>query len=121
MLVKWVAFLSTLHWLQDGADLGVGGVSHVELLILYELWAGERLVLEKAHPRYLRPGRSISLSAVPFGPGTDIWRSCGYIGALFRALVGLPGGIRRFVFCDIGANHCRIGHFVWSWPYLQAS
>ena len=24
---------------------------------MYELWAGERLSLEKAHPRYLRPGR----------------------------------------------------------------
>ena len=35
-------------------------------------------------------------------PGTDIWRSCRYIDALFRALVGLPGGIRRFVSCDVG-------------------
>ena len=32
------------------ADLGVGGVSFVEILILYELWAGERLVVEKAVP-----------------------------------------------------------------------
>ena len=54
-----------------GSDLGVGGISYVELLILYELWAGERLSLEKATPRYLRPGRSISVSAVPFGPGID--------------------------------------------------
>ena len=38
MLVKWVASLCTLHWPQGGADLGVGGVSYVELLILYELW-----------------------------------------------------------------------------------
>ena len=38
----------------------------VELLILDELWLGERLSLEKAHPRYLRPGRPISVSAVPF-------------------------------------------------------
>ena len=53
------------------------------------------------------------MSAVPFGPGTDIWRSCSYIGALFRALVGLPGGIRRFVSCDIGANHCRLRHIGW--------
>ena len=44
---------------------GVGGISYVELLALYELWAGERLSLEKAHPRYLRPGRPISVSAVP--------------------------------------------------------
>ena len=35
-----------------------------------------RVSLEKAHPRYLRPGRPISVSAVPFGPGIDIWRSC---------------------------------------------
>ena len=72
MLVKWVAFLSTLHWPQGGADLGVGGVSQVELLIFHELWAGERLDLEKAVPGYRRAGRSISVSAVPFGPGTDI-------------------------------------------------
>ena len=44
-------------------------LSFMELLILYELWARERLSLEKAHPRYLRPGRPISVSAVPFGPG----------------------------------------------------
>ena len=30
---------------------------------------GERLVLVKALPRYQRPGRPISVSAVPFGPG----------------------------------------------------
>ena len=66
LLVKWVSFLSSLHWPAHGGDLGVGGISYVELLILYELWAGERLVLEKAHPRYLRPGRPISVSAVPF-------------------------------------------------------
>ena len=82
LLVKWVSFLNSLHWPVGGLDLGVGGISYVELLILYELWAGERLFLEKAHPRYLRPGRPISVSAVPVGPGIDIWRSCRLIGAL---------------------------------------
>ena len=75
ILVKWVTFLGILHWPAGGVDLGVGGISYVELLILYELWAGERLSLEKAHPRYFRPGRPISVSAVPFGPDIDIWRS----------------------------------------------
>ena len=88
-------------------------VSYVALLILYELWAGERLFLEKAHPRYLRPGRPISVSAFPFGPGIDIWRSCRFIGALMRSLCLLPGGIRRFVTCSIGANHCRLRHIGW--------
>ena len=89
------------------------GISYVELLILYELWAGDRLSLEKAHPRYLRPGRPISVSAIPFGPGIDIWRSCRFIGALMRSLCLLPGGLRRFVPCSIGANHCRLRHIGW--------
>ena len=54
----------------------------MERLILYELWAGERLSLEKATPRYLRPGRPISVSAVPFGPGIDIWRSCRFMSRI---------------------------------------
>ena len=83
MPVKWVAFLFSLHWPADGCSLGIGGVSYVELLILYEVWSGKRLELEKAVPRYRRPDRSISVSAVPFGPGTDIWRSCRFVGALF--------------------------------------
>ena len=113
LLVKWVTFLGSLHWPAGGLDLGVGGISYVELLILYELWAGERLSLEKATPRYLRPGRPISVSAVPFGPGIDIWRSCRFIGALMRSLCFLPGGLGRFVPCSIGANHCRLRHIGW--------
>ena len=113
LLVKWVSFLNSLHWPVGDLDLGVGGVSFVEMLILYGLWAGERLSLEKAHPRYLRPGRQISVSVVPFGPGIDIWRSCRFLGSLMRSLCLLPGGLRRFVPCSIGANHCRLRHIGW--------
>ena len=42
--------IGTLRWPASGADFGVGGVSYVELLILYELWDGGRLVVEKAVP-----------------------------------------------------------------------
>ena len=113
LLVKWVSFLNSLHWPIGDLDLGVGGVSCVELLILLRALAGERLSFEKAHPRYLRPGRPISVSAVRFGPGIDIWRSCRFIGALMRSLCLLPGGLRRFVPCSIGANHCRLRHIGW--------
>ena len=88
-------------------------MSFVELLILYELWAGERLVLEKAVPRKRRPERPISVSAVPFGSGIDIWPSCRFIGALFRALRALPGGVGRFMPCDIGANPSQFRHIGW--------
>ena len=85
----------------------------MELLILDELWAGERLSLEKAHPRYLRPGRPISVSAVPLGSGIDIWRACRFNGALMRSLCLLPGGLGRFLPCSMGANHCRLRHIGW--------
>ena len=75
-----------MHWPQGDVSLGVGGVSFVEVLILYELWAGVRLDFEKAVLRYRRAGRSISVS-VPFGPGIDIWRSCRFIGGSMRAFV----------------------------------
>ena len=53
------------------------------------------------------------MSAVPSGPGIDIWRSCRCIGALIRSLGLLPGGLGRFVPCSIGANHCGLRHIRW--------
>ena len=80
--------------------------------------------MEKAHPRYLRPGRPISVSAVPFGPGIDIWHSCRFIGALMRSLDLLLGGLGRFLPCSIGANNCRLRHIGWEkcghGPYSRA-
>ena len=107
LLVSVVSLLRML-----GFGLGVGG-EFVELLILYEQWAGERLCLESAIPRYRRVGRPISVSAVPFGPGIDIWRSCRFLGSIFRALRLLPGGLGRFLPGDIGANHGRLRHVGW--------
>ena len=55
-------------------DLGIGGVSYLELLILYELWAGERLVPETATPVGRRAGRPILVSAVPWVQAHNIGR-----------------------------------------------
>ena len=43
LLVKFARFLGSLHWSCGAGDLGIRGVSYLELLILYERWAGERL------------------------------------------------------------------------------
>ena len=69
LLVQWLAFLCSLHWPVGGANHGVGGVSFVEMLILYVLWAGERLTLDKAHPRYRQA------SASNFSVGCSLWSS----------------------------------------------
>ena len=67
LLVKMSAFLGTLHWPAGAVGLGVGGVSFVEMLILYELWAGERLCLESAVPKHRRVGTS------NFSVGCSFW------------------------------------------------
>ena len=112
LLVKWVSFLNSLHWPFGELDLGVGGVSYVELLIMYELWAGERLSLRKGSPS------SSSSKAPNFSVGCSYWSRHRYlallsIGALMRALCLLPGGLGHFVPCAIGANHCRLLHIGW--------
>ena len=67
LLVKWVSFLNSLHWPVGDLDLGVGGVSYVELLILYELWAGERLSLEKAQVAQFQCRLFLLVQALIFG------------------------------------------------------
>ena len=109
-LLVFVHFLGSLHWPRGAGDLGVCGVSYFELLVLYEKWAGERLVIEGAVPFARRVGRPLSVSAVPVGPGIDIGRSCRFLGSLIRFLALLPGGLFWFLPCRIGANHCWLRH-----------
>ena len=67
LLVQRVAFIGSLHWPAGGVDLGVGGVSYVELLILYELWAGERLTIGEG-------SSSVSSAwASNFSVGCSVW------------------------------------------------
>ena len=74
---------------------------------MYELWAGESLVLEKAVPRYRRQGRPISVSAVPFGPGIDIRRSCRLVGALMRTCARYP--VSLVGLCLVGLGPIIVG------------
>ena len=48
--IKFAQFLGSVHRPREVGDLWVGGVSYLERLILYERWAGRRLVLEIAVP-----------------------------------------------------------------------
>ena len=109
MLVKLVTFFWTLHWPASCLDLGVGGVSFVEILIFMSFWLGRGL-------SWKRPFLGIG--------GLDVKFQCrlfrlvqalifGVRGHSFRALRAMPGGIGRFTPCDVGANHCRLRHIRW--------
>ena len=112
-LVKLTAFLSSLSWPDEVVDLGPGGVSYVELLILYERWAGEMLRIEGSVPKFRRSGRPVTVTAAPLCPETDIWRLCRFFGQMLRALVKLPEGLGRFTPGRIGAHHGRLRHVSW--------
>ena len=94
----------------------------MELLILCGGCAGERLA--GAIPKFIRRVRPITVIAAPVLSGSVIWHTCRLLGAMFRGLSCLPGGIGRFILgrtggisvsCDIFVGNkiiCVVGwHF----------
>ena len=61
---KFTAFLRTLHWLPGSEDMSHFWVSFLELLILFEQWAGRRLLSEKITRLHVRADRPISFPSV---------------------------------------------------------
>ena len=86
-LMRLCALLCSLHWPPVVEDEGVSGMSYVELLLLYECWAVERLVSELAVPKARRSAHPILVSAVAVGPSIDVWRSCRFLGVFIAGLV----------------------------------
>ena len=58
----------------------------MELLILFEQWAGHRLLSEKVTRPHVRP----------VSEGIEIRQGCQFISSLVGALSKLPGGLGRF-------------------------
>ena len=94
--VDHCASSGSLHWPSEDKDLGFDGVSYLELLILNELWAGERLICAKSIPRRSKSGRGISVSAATVSPGVEILKSCRFLCYVLRFLGDLLR-IRRFL------------------------
>ena len=57
MLFRFTSFLATLHWPTVSDDIGHFGVSFLELLILFEQWAGHLLLSEKVTRPHVRANR----------------------------------------------------------------
>ena len=68
----FVSFLGTLHWPSGEKELGHFGVSYLEVLILFEQWAGHWLLIEKVVKPRGRAHRSLSTSHVPVSEGVDM-------------------------------------------------
>ena len=114
ILVRFTSFLSHLHWPSGSVYMGHFGVSFLELLILFEQWAGHRLLSEKVTRPHVRAGRPISVSSVPVSEGIEIRHWCQFISSLVRALGKLPGGLGRFLPCQVGTHLSRLRHLGWN-------
>ena len=114
ILVKFTSFWGTLNWPQDSDDLGHFGVSFLERLILFEQWAGRRLLSEKVTRPHVRANRPILIPSVPVSEGIEIRHGCQFLCSLVRALAKLPGGIGRFLPCRVGSHMFRLRHLGWN-------
>ena len=112
ILIRFTSFLTTLHWPSGSDDFGHFGVSFLELLILFEQWAGHRLLSEKATWPHVRANRPMLIPSVPVS-GIDIRHGCQFLSSLVRALAKLPGGFGRFLPCRLGSHMSRLRHLGW--------
>ena len=90
ILVRFTSFLSALHWPSGSVDFGHFGISFLELLILFEQWAGHRLLSEKVTRPHVRAHRPILIPSVPVSEGVEIRHGYQFLSSLKRALAKLP-------------------------------
>ena len=114
ILVRFTSFLGTLHWPSGSVDLGHFGISFLELLILFEQWAGHRLLSEKVTRPHVRAGRPILFPYIPVSEGIEIRHGCQFLSSLLRALAKQPGGLGRFMLCSQGSHLSRLRHVGWN-------
>ena len=105
ILLVFSSFLASLHWPQGSSDLGKFGTSYFELLLMFEIFAGHRLLTEKTVRPHLRARRSLVFSGFPVG--------IGHLRSFFRALGHLPGSLARIIPCQPSAHHARLLHLGW--------
>ena len=114
ILVSFTSFLGTLHWPSGSHDFRHFGVSFLELLILFEQWAGHRLLSEKVTRPHVRAHRPSLIPSVLVSEGIDIRHGCQFLSCLIRALAKLSGGLGRFLPCHLGSRMSRLRHLGWN-------
>ena len=114
ILCKFTSFLGTLHWPAGSGDFGHFGVSFMELLILFEQWAGHRLLSEMVTRPHVRAYRPIWIPSVPVSERIEIRHGWQCLSSLVRALAKLPGGLGSVLPCQLGSHTSRLRHLGWN-------
>ena len=86
ILCCFTAFIGTLHWPMSSDDMDHFWVSFLELLILFEQWAGHRLLSEKVSRPHVRDNSQKLVACVPGSEGVEIRHGCQFVSCLVRAL-----------------------------------
>ena len=111
VLCEFSSLLGSLLWLADTGDLGHFGVSNLEVLVLFEQWAGQqRLPSEKVTRPHVRAHRPISIPSMFVSEGIEIRQECRSISSAPGKLLG---GIGRFLPCAVGGHLSRLRHLAW--------
>ena len=72
ILCEFTACLGSLHWPVGAVDMGHLGVSFLEILILFEQWAGHMLLSEKVTRPHTRANRPVLIPSAPVSEGVEI-------------------------------------------------
>ena len=111
ILCEFTTFQGSLHWPVDAVDMGHFGVSFLEILILFEQWAGHRLLSEKVTRPHTRPDRPILIPSAPVSEGVEIRQGCQFVSSLLTTLSKLPGGMGRF--CHVALVPTCLDFVIW--------
>ena len=114
ILVRFTSLLDTLHWPPGTEDFGHFDISFLELLIVFEQWAGHQLLSGKVTRPHVRAHRPILIPSVPVSEGIEIRHGCQFLNSLIRALAKLSGGLGRFLPCSLGSHMSRLRHLGWN-------
>ena len=83
ILLVFSSFLASLHWPQSAPDLGKFGISYLELLLMFEVCTGHRLLTEKLFAPTSVPVDPWFFRGFPVGVGQEIDMAVSFFKAFF--------------------------------------